>query len=198
MITFSDLPQVTPYQLFHDSYLKASAAEQPHVHAAAISSYDPARQLVDSRYVNIKYIEGQDWLFFTNYNSPKAAAFSQHDQICALFFWPRTYTQIRIHANITKVSPERSDMHFHGRSDPKNALAIASAQSQSIDSIQTVIANFDRVLKNADLRKRPEYWGGYVFRPFYFEFWKGSEYRLNHRRAFKCNGNEWDETVLEP
>jgi len=198
MITFSNLPDTEPYQRFHDSFQAALAEEQPHVHAAAISSYDPAKRLVDSRFVNIKYIDGEDWLFFTNYNSPKADAFSGHDQICALFFWPSTYTQIRIHATISRLSPTRSDSHFQGRTDPKNALAISSDQSKPVDNIQTVIDNFDRTLESADLRKRPDYWGGYVFKPHYFEFWKGSEYRLNHRRAFEKKDGQWIESILQP
>ena len=198
MITFTNLPQTLPYQLFHEHYLEATAAEQPHRHAAAISSYDPSKSLVDSRFVNIKYVDGEDWLFFTNYNSPKANAFSQHKQICALFFWPRTYTQVRIHANIEKVSTQRSDDHFRGRAQPKNALAISSQQSQTVDSIETVIDKYNRVLSEADLLKRPDYWGGYAFRPHYFEFWKGSEYRLNHRRAFSRHSDGWNEAVLEP
>ena len=198
MIVFQNLPQTKPYQLFYESYQAATEADQPHVYAAAISSYNPSKQLVVSRFVNIKYIDGEDWLFFTNYNSPKAEAFAQHKQICALFFWPPTYTQIRIHAHIEKVSPDRSDAHFIGRREEKNALAISSQQSQAIDSIDSVIAKYDDVLKSADLKKRPDYWGGYVFRPFYFEFWKGSQYRLNHRQVFNKKEGEWVASILEP
>ena len=64
--------------------------------------------------------------------SPKAAAIAQHNQISALFFWPRTYTQIRIHAKIAKVSSERSDAHFINRRAEKNALATISADSAAI------------------------------------------------------------------
>ena len=126
MITFTNLPTAKPYQRFYDSFQAALEAEQPHVHAAAISTFDPSKQLVDSRFVNIKYVEGEDFLFFSNFNSPKSAAIAQHDQISALFFWPRTYTQICIHAKIAKVSSERSDAHFINRRAEKNAPAISS------------------------------------------------------------------------
>ena len=60
------------------------------------------------------------------------------------------------------------------------------------------MAQYDEVLATGDLKRRPEYWGGYAFRPFYFEFWKGSEYRLNLRQSYEKTETGWIETVLQP
>ena len=32
---------------------------------------------------------------------------------------------------------------------------------------------------------RPDFWGGYSFIPYYFEFWQGHENRLNKRHVFE-------------
>ena len=48
------------------------------------------------------------------------------------------------------------------------------------------------------LEKRPEYWGGYSFTPYYFEFWEGHKSRLNKREVFKKDTNDWVKTILQP
>ena len=153
---------------------------------------------MESRFVNLKYIEGEEWIFFSNYNSPKAKSFESHDQISAMFYWSTTNVQIRMKANIKETNKERSDEHFQSRQKEKNALAIASNQSQPISSFETVKSKFTETLENADLGKRPDYWGGFSFIPYYFEFWRGSDFRLNHRNAFTKVEDGWESSILEP
>ena len=78
MIVFKDLPAVEPYQQFNKDYLDAEKANQPLIHAIAISSFNKTLNEVESRFVNLKYIEGEEWIFFSNYNSPKAKSFQSH------------------------------------------------------------------------------------------------------------------------
>ena len=51
---------------------------------------------VDSRYVNLKYIKDSEWIFFSNYNSPKSIAFNAHNQVSAVIYWKSINLQIRI------------------------------------------------------------------------------------------------------
>ena len=198
MIVFKDLPEVEPYQQFQEDYLDAEIANQPLIHAIAISSFNRTLNEVESRFVNLKYIEGEEWIFFSNYNSPKAKSFQSHDQISAMFYWSTTNVQIRMKAKIKETNKERSDEHFKSRQKEKNALAIASNQSQPISSFETVKSKFTETLENADLSKRPDYWGGFSFTPYYFEFWRGSDFRLNHRNAFSKVEDGWESSILEP
>jgi len=50
---------------------------------------------------------------------------------------------------------------FLNRSEEKNALAISSNQSKPIDSYSQVKENYNKSLENDDLKKCPEYWGGF-------------------------------------
>jgi len=61
MIVFKDLPEVEPYQQFQRDYLDAEKANQPLIHAIAISSFNKTLNEVESRFVNLKYIEGEEW-----------------------------------------------------------------------------------------------------------------------------------------
>ena len=115
MIVFKDLPEVEPYQQFQKDYLDTEKANQPLIHAIAISSFNKTLNEVESRFVNLKYIEGEEWIFFSNYNSPKAKSFQSHDQISAMFYWSTTNVQIRMKANIKETNKERSDEHFQSR-----------------------------------------------------------------------------------
>ena len=198
-INFKDLNKSKPYKLFNEYYEKAMSAEQKFIEAVSISSYNKSQREVNSRYVNLKYIINDNWIFFSNYNSPKSEEFNNHNQISALFFWDTLNMQIRIKANIKKSSKTFSDEHFEKRSFEKNALAISSNQSQKVDSYKTVKKNFDKVYQDKDnLKKRPSYWGGFEFIPYYIEFWEGHNSRLNYRKVYELKQNKWIESILQP
>ena len=58
-------------------------------------------------------------------------------------------------------------------------------QSEVISSYEAVLKNYDETFKKSDLTLCPEYWGGFSFIPYYFEFWEGHESRLNKRLVYK-------------
>ena len=199
MIDLLNIASDIPHNKFLDLYDKALKKKQRGIEAIAISSYDKFSNEVESRFVNLKYVTGNEWIFFSNYQSPKAMQFESHDQISALFHWRAINSQIRLKANISKTSVEFSDDHFHGRTKEKNALAISSNQSRPIDSFDSVKENFHTALASMDSEsKRPDYWGGYSFTPYYFEFWEGHENRLNQRHVFSMEEGSWSESLLQP
>lgn len=198
MIKFSNLNQGIPYLLFKQKYDDAVNAEQKNIEAISISSYENKANEVDSRYVNLKFITNDEFIFFSNYTSPKASAFNSHNQISALLYWSNINVQIRIKAKIKKTSDEFNQKYFFDRSKEKNALAISSSQSNLIDSYYQVKENYNKILKNADLRKCPDFWGGYSFIPYYFEFWEGHESRLNKREVYKKSDDIWEHFILQP
>ena len=104
MIKIINLNQTAPYLLFRKKYDAAYKARQKNIEAIVISSYNKQTSEVDSRYVNIKMIDDNQFIFFTNYQSPKSLAFSSHNQIAGLFFWSSINVQIRIKAKIKKTS----------------------------------------------------------------------------------------------
>ena len=173
MIQFNNLSQETPYLILKTKYDEALDKGQKGIEAISISSYNTKMHEVDSRYVNLKFITNDEFIFFSNYNSPKASSFNSHNQIAALLYWPSINVQIRMRAKIKKTSNEYNQKYFFDRSEEKNALAISSNQSKPIDSYNQVKENYNKSLKNDDLKKCPDFWGGYSFTPYYFEFWEG-------------------------
>ena len=184
MIEFRNLNKEIPYQLFKEKYDEAIYAGQKSIEAISISSYNKDINEVDSRYVNLKFILNDKFIFFSNYDSPKAASFKSHNQIAALLYWPTINVQIRMKAKIKMKSYEFNQKYFLNRSKDKNALAISSNQSKPIDSYSKVKENYKKSLQNDNLKKCPDFWGGFSFTPYYFEFWEGHKSRLNKRDVF--------------
>ena len=198
MIQFNNLNQEKPYLLFKAKYDEALNASQKVIEAISVSTYESKADEVDSRYVNLKFITNDEFIFFSNYNSPKASSFNSHNQIAALVYWPSINVQIRMRAKIKKTPNEYNQKYFFDRSEEKNALAISSNQSKPIDSYNQVKENYNKSLKNDDLKKCPEFWGGYSFTPYYFEFWEGHESRLNKREVYEKSDDSWKHLILQP
>ena len=198
MIEFNNLNQEIPYQLLKEKYDEAFDAGQKSIEAISISSYNIQVCEVDSRYVNLKFINNDEFIFFSNYDSPKAAAFNSHNQIAALLYWSSINIQIRIKAQIRKTSKEFNQEYFFNRSKEKNALAISSKQSKKIRSFEQVKENYNKSLNNNDLKTCPKYWGGFSFVPYEIEFWEGNEFRLNKRNLYKKDNTNWNHFILEP
>ena len=199
MIKFINTSIEKPYIRFQSLYNEALANNQRGIEAISISSYNQKMNEVEARYVNLKYIVNNEWIFFSNYNSPKAQQFRSHSQVSVLIFWPSINIQIRIKAKISKTSADFSDEHFLGRTQEKNALAISSSQSKVIDSFEEVAKNFQKTLDvMTPDTVRPDFWGGFSFIPYYFEFWQGHKNRLNKRHVFEQQGDQWVEQLLQP
>ena len=198
MIQFKNLNQEIPYLLLKEKYDEAVNEGQKAIEAISISSFNTEISEVDSRYVNLKFILNDEFIFFSNYDSPKASAFNSHNQVAALIYWHSINVQIRMKAKIKKTSKEFNQKYFFDRSEKKNALAISSNQSKLIESYTKVYESYKKSLEYDNLKKCPEYWGGYSFIPSYFEFWEGHESRINKREVFDKIDSVWKHSFLQP
>lgn len=198
MIFFNNIDNSIPYKKIENFYKKALSQNEQLLDSIVISSYDKKTNEVDSRFVNLKCIENTKFIFYSNYNSPKSLQFASHDQISAVIYWPTINLQVRIKAIIKRLPKKKSDIYFKERNKEKNALAISSNQSNIIESYKHVEEKFHNTLTKANLLVRPEYWGGFSFEPYYFEFWEGHEIRINKREAFSLVKNKWLSFTLEP
>ena len=198
MIEFLNSIQEEPYLLFKEKYEMAHSSGQLNIEAISISSFNKAINEIDSRYVNLKFINGDRFIFFSNYNSPKSEAFNSFNKISALIFWPSINVQIRMKSVIGRTSDAFNKQYFKNRSPKKNALSISSTQSNKILSYDEIVENYNETYKNNDLSICPEYWGGFSFIPYYFEFWEGHELRINKRLVYEKINNNWEKYIIQP
>lgn len=198
MIEFKNISNEIPYRIFKEKYEDSLNANQKIIEAICISSFSSKENEVNARFVNLKFVKDKEFIFFSNYESPKSRDFISHDQITALIYWNAINVQIRMKAKIKKTSKEFNMEYFANRDISKNALAISSKQSNKIASYEDILVNYEKSLQKDNLEQCPEYWGGYSFIPYYFEFWEGHESRLNKREAYKKKNEKWNHFILQP
>lgn len=198
MIQFKNLSQDAPYSIFKDRYDESLNANQTNIEAICIASYSYTEKETNARFVNLKFICDKEFIFFSNYNSPKSKDFISHSQITALIYWNSINVQIRMKAKIKPTSRKFNLEYFAKREKKKNALAISSNQSAKISSYEEVHKNYEKTLKSSNLIECPEYWGGYSFVPYYFEFWDGHESRINKREIYEVVNDNWTNYILQP
>lgn len=198
MIKFKNNNEDRPYVKLRHFYNEAQLKGQKKPEAIVVSSYNFISNEVDSRYVNLKIIDNEKFIFFTNYESPKAQQFASLNKIAVSIYWNSINTQIRIKALITKTDVSFNKSYFKRRSIKKNALSISSMQSRNISSYREVLEKYNYSLDNSNLTDCPKYWGGFSFTPYYFEFWRGHKHRINEREAFNFENGVWNNSFLEP
>jgi len=198
MIKFDNLSNETPYRIFKEKYEDSLKANQKIIEAICISSFSSIDNEVNARFVNLKFVKDKEFIFFSNYESPKSQDFISHNQITALIYWNSTNVQIRMKAKIKQTSKKFNMEYFAKRDRRKNALALSSSQSNKIASYEDVSKNYEKSLREGNLEQCPEYWGGYSFIPYYFEFWEGHESRLNRREVYEMKNDEWNHYILQP
>lgn len=197
MTNFIKSSKEKPYLVFRKKYNLALQADQKNIEALCISSYSLKNKEVNARNVNLKFIHNNKFIFFSNYESPKAQDFNSHKQITALVYWNSINVQIRMKAKIKKTSKEYNQDYFSKRDFKKNALSICSHQSSEISSYEALLKKYEISLKNENLTKCPDYWGGFSFIPYYFEFWEGHESRINKREEYKYENGKWVSRYLQ-
>lgn len=198
MIVFKDLNSVEPYLKFKLFYEEALSKGQEIIEAVCISSYSVDEKEVDARFINLKEVNFNNLIFYTNYNSPKSMQFISHAQVALTIYWSSINVQIRIKGITNKTDEKISNKHFNSRDDKKNALAIASNQSKKIESYEKFIKIYESTLSKNDLTERPDYWGGFSVSPYYFEFWEGHQSRVNKRFAYELIDDHWNKFFLQP
>jgi pyridoxamine 5'-phosphate oxidase len=202
MIKFVNTCTKLPITLIKSKYEQALNLNQRNIQVMSISSFNKITNQVDSRYVNLKFIDNDNFIFFSNYQSPKSLAFQSHNQTSALLYWDKINLQIRIRAKIERTSEEYNNEYFRTRSKEKNALAISSKQSNKIKSYEDVLLKYNQAKLEKNLLNCPEYWGGFALEPYEIELWEGHNNRLNKRELYKKihknKSYSWQSCLLEP
>jgi len=187
-----------PMLMFKKWYQAAHENNCASPHAMSISTVSENRQ-PSSRTVYMKEILEEGFIFYTNYNSKKGQNLALNPKIAALFFWDCNEQQIRIEGEVEKIPSELSDDYFASRPRVSQIGAWASEQSSQIVSRKSLE---DRVLffekKFPTIVPRPPYWGGYLIKPTYFEFWQGRLGRLHDRVCYTLESDKWISSRIAP
>ena len=153
------------------------------------------------RMVLMKGVDACGLVFYTNYQSGKAAALAECDQASMLFPWNELDRQVSVSGAVERASEEESDAYFASRPRDSQLGAWASAQSQGIENREALMQQLADVSARFGEREipRPPHWGGYRLVPVSWEFWQGGESRLHDRfRYTRDDDGSWQVTRLQP
>ncbi|MBA2613283.1 MAG: pyridoxamine 5'-phosphate oxidase [Bacteroidetes bacterium] len=153
-----------------------------------------------SRIVYLREFQNNNYSFYTNYNSKKAQQLLKNPNAAFTFFWPDLERQIRMEGAVVKASTMQSDAYFNQRPYESKIGAWASEQSHLLRSRKELEEKVEELKKQYTPAtiKRPEFWGGFILKANYYEFWQGRKSRLHDRICYELKNNSWNISRLAP
>lgn len=196
----SELKQ-NPFEQFKDWLDAATGTDIPEPTAMNLATCDN-KGVISSRMVLLKGLDQRGFVFFTNYESRKAADIKASAQVALCFWWGKLERQVRIEGQVELVTADESDEYFNSRPRGSQIGAIASRQSEVLTSYQELlnrVQHLEEKYSGVGQIPRPEFWGGYRVIPQQIEFWQGRPNRLHDRWLYtKVKDGEWKVERLSP
>jgi pyridoxamine 5'-phosphate oxidase len=188
-----------PFEQFSLWYKMACDAGFIHPDAMALATADKNGK-PSARIVLLKSFDENGFIFYTNYQSRKGNELTANPYAALLFYWDKIDKQVRIEGSIEKISGEESELYFHSRPRGSQIGASASPQSKVIKDREYLENQFSGLSKKYEGKEipLPENWGGYLLKPYYFEFWQSRDNRLHDRIRYVRENGGWKTERLAP
>ncbi len=152
------------------------------------------------RMMLLKGFDARGFVFYTNYESRKAAELAENGRAAFLVYWNILHRQVRVEGTVVRLSEEESLAYFGTRARGSRLGAWASAQSSVLTSREELERRFQerKAEFDGDEVPLPPFWGGFRLRPDVIEFWQGRVDRLHDRIRFRREDDGWSVTRLYP
>lgn len=188
-----------PIKQFQKWFGEALAVIQDDPNAMTLATVDKENQ-PHARVVLLKEIKDSGFVFYSNYNSNKSKDLHGNPNAALSFFWPSLERQIRIEGKVERLTREESEKYFYSRPYKSQIGALASHQSQVVESRKQLEERFNQLSDQYEEGKvpMPEWWGGFILIPDSIEFWQGRTSRLHDRIKYVKEEESWQIQRLSP
>jgi pyridoxamine 5'-phosphate oxidase len=174
-----------PLEQFRSWFAEAGTAlEVPEGVALATATPDGAPSV---RMVLLKRSDERGLVFFSHHTSRKGRELEANPRAALLFHWSPLGRQVRVEGRVERVADEESDAYFATRPRDAQLGALASRQSEPLDSraeLDERLAGLERELGEGPV-PRPPTWGGFRLVPEAWEFWQHRASRLHDRFRYE-------------
>lgn len=139
------------------------------------------------RMVLVKDFGEHGFVFFSSYMSRKGLELAANPRAALLFHWDSLGRQVRIEGLVAHTSAGESAAYVRSRPRGSQLSALASPQSETIDSRQTLeqrVAELEERYGGGEL-PLPRNWGGFRLVAESVEFWQQRHDRLHDRLRYR-------------
>jgi pyridoxamine 5'-phosphate oxidase len=188
-----------PVRQFAAWYGQAQAEGLPLPEACALATASEGGR-PSVRMVLLKSVDERGFVFATGYESRKGRELAENADAALLFYWHPLGRQVRVEGRAERVSAEESNEIFRARPRASRISALASHQSEPLDSrdeLEVRVRELERELDGREV-ERPKSWGGYRVVPDELEFWQHRANRLHVRFRYRRRGDAWEIDQLQP
>jgi pyridoxamine 5'-phosphate oxidase len=192
-----DRDPIKQFRLWFDAAV-ASGSRLPESMTLATSTSDGKPS---ARVVLLKSVDTHGFVFYTNYRSAKARELDENPHAALVFYWVGLDRQVRVQGTVSRVSAQESDQYFQTRPRESQLGALASPQSEVIESREVLEERLSALEKEYRYREvsRPSHWGGYRLKPKRIEFWENRPGRLHDRIVYDLQPDgSWTIARLAP
>lgn len=188
-----------PLSSFKEWFEAASKTEQ-NASAMSVATYDAERNRPVTRVLLFKGFQNDSLIFYTNYLSHKSKDLDLNPEVCLNFFWHVLGRQVRVQGKVVKMSHSDSEKYFHSRDRDSQLASYISTQSSAIKDKEALMKKFEDAKREFEGKTIPcpEHWGGYLVKPYEFEFFLYGANRINDRFLFELKNNKWEVSRLQP
>lgn len=148
-----------------------------------------------TRMVLLNSYNWDGFIFYTHYDSRKGKAIEKTRQACLHFFLPRVQRQIIVKANLERIPENVSDRYFQMIPRGNQLSSLITRQSKQVpnrDFLTNKMHELEKEFRGKEI-PRPEYWGGYLAKPYEIEFWQGRGDSLHDRVLYNLTADlEWE------
>ena len=187
-----------PFLTFQTWYAEAAAREVDPARVVLATADAHARPA--ARCVYFRGMVDSCLSFYTNYTSRKGRELAENPHAAMLFHWQQPNRQIRVEGPVRKMDQAGSAAYFAARERASQLAAWASHQSDTLtgrDQLEARFAERERQFAGREV-PLPEFWGGYLLTPEYFEFWESRPHRMHERICWTRTGQAWARAMLSP
>ena len=153
-----------------------------------------------ARFVDLKEVREDGFVFCTSHTSPKGAHLEADPRVALTFWWDHARRQVRVSGLAARITDAEADAIFRRRPRDAQLAAWAFEQSAALAGVRSLSERLGRARERLGSGEvaRPPHWGGYTVEPDRIEFLTFEPSRAHRRVVYERRGGEWTVSRVQP